>query len=241
VAAWSTLTNTSQIYQQFSLSELGLATGVIQPSRDSQASALANISKSNLQNHQKFSALLSQGSEDWLRCENHKFYIASCTNKPSSLSIISWNTIYTLQTSLVLHATCLSKGLFPACSTNQPQSLEATRNCSIPSEIFWRTSLYGFLTNEAQLCNVKWINTCMFLANNPSSCVLSCVCCIRIFSLLCMLQWNIPLGVCLSLSHLRPLYWNIPSCVCPSKIPSNWLSKEPLRFPFHIACASFQA
>jgi hypothetical protein len=78
----------------------------------------------------------------------------------------------------------------------------------------WCVSLYGVPTNIAQLCNVRQSNTCMLLAKNPSSCVLSCACFSRTSFHLCLLQLNI-------LSH-----------VCPSNTPSNRLSKEPLSFLF---------
>ena len=51
---------------------------------------------------------LSQGSEDQQRCETHKHCTASCTSKPSSVSVTLWSPIYTLQTSRVLHVPCLS-------------------------------------------------------------------------------------------------------------------------------------
>ena len=64
---------------------------------------------------------------------------------------------------------------------------------------------------------------CMPLLKNPSSCVLSHACFSRTSFLLCLLQLN------------------VPSRVCPSKIPSNWLSQEPLSFyftmPYHSSMA----
>jgi hypothetical protein len=49
---------------------------------------------------------------------------------------------------------------------------------STPPEVlflfFWCVSLYGVTTNGAQLHNVRWANVCMLLAENPSSCGLSC-------------------------------------------------------------------
>jgi hypothetical protein len=54
--------------------------------------------------------------------------------------------------------------------------------------------------NGAQLCNVRWTNTCVSLAKNPSSCVLSCACFSKTCFLLCLLHLNVPSQVCLSLS-----------------------------------------
>jgi hypothetical protein len=81
-------------------------------------------------------------------------------------------------------------------SANQPKSLEGSRNCSTPPEVFWWISVYGVLTNAAQLCNVR--QTCALLAKNPSSCVLSCTCFSRTSFHLCLLQLNVPSWVCLS-------------------------------------------
>ena len=121
-------------------------------------------------------------------------------------------------------STCLAS----ACASNQPESLEVTTNCSIPPEVFGGGGsifLYGVPTNTAQLHNVRWTNTCVSLAKNLSSCVLSHACFSRTSSLLCLLQQNFPPQVCLSLSHLC-------SHVYPSKTPSNSLFKEPLTFHF---------
>jgi hypothetical protein len=88
-------------------------------------------------------------------------------------------------------------------SANQPESEEVTRNSSTSPEVFWFVSLYEVLINAAQLWNVRQTNTCMSLAKNPSSRVLSRARFSRTTFLLCLLQLN------------------IPSCVCPSKTPSN--------------------
>ena len=66
----------------------------------------------------------------------------------SSVSITPWNPIYTLQTSRVLHVPCLSICI---------QSAQVHR---IP-------------TNAAQLWNLRRPNTCVLLAKNPSSRILS--------------------------------------------------------------------
>jgi hypothetical protein len=74
-----------------------------------------------------------------------------------------------------------------AHASNQPETAQVARNCSTPLEVFWCVSLYGVLTNAAQLCNIRWTNTCVLLAKN-SSCDLSRACFSRISSLLCLLQ-----------------------------------------------------
>ena len=51
---------------------------------------------------------LSQGSKDQQTHKTNKHCTASCTSKPSSVSITLWSPIYTLQTSRVLHGSCLS-------------------------------------------------------------------------------------------------------------------------------------
>ena len=67
--------------------------------------------------------------------------------KTTSLSIHPWSSIYTLQTSCVLHVPCLSVGYALAQVLTQnvhPISLhpEVTRNCSTPPEVFLCISLY---------------------------------------------------------------------------------------------------
>jgi hypothetical protein len=107
-------------------------------------------------------------------------------------------------------------------------SLEAATNCSTPPS-FWCVSLYGIPTNAAQLHKVRRTNTCVLLAKNPPSRVLSQACFSRASSLLCLLQRNVPSQVCLSLSHLCPLQLNVPSSSTNS--PKNPLS-------FHFRCDS---
>ena len=100
-------------------------------------------------------------------------------------------------------------------SANQPESAEAARSRSTPPEVSWCISLYGVLTNEAQLCNVRRTNTCVsfhliFFSSKTS------------FHL-CLLHWNVPLPVCFNKTslHLCLLQENTTSHVCPSKTPSD--------------------
>ena len=72
------------------------------------------------------------------------------------------------------------------------------------------------------------------LAETLPSCVLSRPCFIRTSSLLCLLQRNIPSGVCLSLLPVSTSVKHSFKCFCPSKTLTNRLSKEPLSFPLHI-------
>ena len=53
---------------------------------------------------------------------------------------------------------------------------------------FWCVSLYGVSTNAAQLHSIRQTNTCVSLAKNPSSRVLSHVCFSRTSTLLYLLQ-----------------------------------------------------
>ena len=85
-------------------------------------------------------------------------------------------------------STCLAS----ACASSQPESLGVATNCSTAPEVFWCISVYGDLTNAAQLRSIRWNNMCMSLAKNPSSCVLSHACFSRTSFLLCLLQQNIP-------------------------------------------------
>jgi hypothetical protein len=71
---------------------------------------------------------------------------------------------------------CLSTGVASAWASNQPESVEGATNRSTPPEGFWCVSLYGVLSNAAQLSNVRWTNACMLLTKNLSSRVLSRAC-----------------------------------------------------------------
>jgi hypothetical protein len=79
--------------------------------------------------------------------------------------------------SLSLHGFLFIPSKYPMFSTylasahasNQPQSVEAARNCSTQPEGFFDEFLYGVLTNRARLYSVRQTNTRVFLANKPSS------------------------------------------------------------------------
>jgi hypothetical protein len=70
-------------------------------SRDSQASALAPVSRRDQQEHQKFSAAPLSGSEDQWRPTSKR-----CT--ASSVSVTPWSLFYTPPNITVLHVPCLS-------------------------------------------------------------------------------------------------------------------------------------
>ena len=164
-----------------------LAIAVTWPNRDSQASASTWVSRRHQEGHQGSSWLcLSQGSEDQQRCETYKSCTANCASKPRTVSITSWTPIYTLQITHVLWVSGSGKKLqhttrsflvhFSLCRSNKCSS---TMQC-------------------------KAGHTCVLLAKNLSSHVLLHACFSRTSSHLCLLQWNIPSWVCLSLSHLCP-------------------------------------
>ena len=71
---------------------------------------------------------------------------------------------------------------------------------SIPSEDFGGISFYVVPTNGAKLYNVRRTNTCLLLAKNPLSHVLSRACFSKTSFHLCLFQKNVPLQFCLSLS-----------------------------------------
>ena len=94
------------------------------------------------------------------------------------------------------------------------QSLLKGQETSACHQKIWCFSLYGVLTNAAQLHNVRQPKTCVSLAKTLSSHVLLWACFSRTSSTLWLLQQNIT-------SH-----------VCLRKRGSNWLAKEPLSFHF---------
>jgi hypothetical protein len=88
-------------------------------------------------------------------------------------------------------------------------------------------------TNAAQVHNVRWANICVSLAKNPSSGVLSHGFFSRTSSLLCLLQWKVPLPACLSLTPESTSENHSFMCLPQqNSIQHNWLSKEPLSFHF---------
>jgi hypothetical protein len=104
-----------------------------------------------------------------------------------------------------------------------------TRNYSTPQEVLWCISLYGVSTNAAQLPSVRQTNTCVSLAKNPSSHVLSRACFSRTSFHLCLLQPNIPSWVCLSLSAVSASgKHSLIYSPQQNTISYNWLSKEHL-------------
>ena len=76
----------------------------------------------------------------------------------------------------VFHMPCFSMALASAHASSQPESTEVATNCSTPPEVFWCVSLHGVPINLAQLCYMRQTSTCMLLAKNPSSHVLSHAC-----------------------------------------------------------------
>ena len=118
---------------------------------------------------------------------------------PLSLSIHSY--LSSLQTSCVLHGSCLTTCLASAhesisADITLPISLSLTKQQEATAhhqKFFRYISLYGIPTNGAQLQNVRRINACMPLVKkNPLSHVLSHACFSRTFFHLCPLQEHTP-------------------------------------------------
>jgi hypothetical protein len=143
---------------------------------------------------------LFQWIDDQLRLET-KCYMVSSISKPSFASVIvHWllfisskhhmSSMDFASTWVLPQHECLSQWHH---AVNQPESPKLARNCSIPPEVFggFVVSLYGVPRNAAQLY-IRWTNTCVLLAKNPLSCVLSHACFSRTSVHLFLLQQNIP-------------------------------------------------
>ena len=143
------------------------------------------------------------------RLETHKHCTASCTSKPSSVSITPWCPIYTLQTSRVLHVSCIQSAQVYRGS----KKLQHTTRSFLVCFSLWSPD------NAAQQHSVRQTNTCVLLAKNPS-CVLSCVC-LAEHPLSCVCFSEMFLHESALAFHLCPLQENTPSHVCPSKAPSD--------------------
>jgi hypothetical protein len=152
-------------------SRVGITAVVMWPSRDSQASASARVSRRD-QGGMPGKVLICASLKEVKISKGARPKAFSYASKPSSAPFtVHWVLFISLQTSHVLHGSCLSRCI---ClhwhhSANQPESAEAVRNCSTSPEGFCCLSLYGVLANGAQLCNVRCTNTCLSLAKNPSS------------------------------------------------------------------------
>ena len=148
------------------------------------------------------------------------------TVKALPLSIQSY--LYSLRTSCVLQGPCLTTCLAsahwvwlsntPCKSVSADVTLpigpslrkwqEATRT---PPESFWCISLYGVMTNGAQLGNVRWTNPCMCLEKNPLSCIFSYAWFSKASFHLCLLQTTL-----------------LPCLFQQNTVYHNWLSKETM-------------
>jgi hypothetical protein len=172
---------------------------VTRPSRDSQASAAASVSKNNTGRSSQL--CLSQESQDQQRLKTHKRCVASSIRKSSSVSITPWRPIYTLQTSRVLHMPCLAS----AQASNQPQSLEATNKLQHTRDLVcfslwssdkgssttqYKADQYMHVVSKKILHHVTF--HMLALAEHPLSCV-------------CFSETFLPESALVSLSHLCPL------------------------------------
>jgi len=114
---------------------------------------------------------LSQWSEDQGWIATNKCCRASSIGKPSSSSKTVYQVVlYSLQTSCILHRSCLNIHIASACvyvclswnhSANQPESEEMARKSSTLLEYFLCVSLYGIQMNVAQLCSIRLTNVCV--------------------------------------------------------------------------------
>ena len=119
-------------------SRVRLATVVTQPSRDSQASALAQVSRRD-----------QQGTPgEVLGCVSAQEAKISKDVIPTSVAQIAVPASQALSPSISGVLFIPSKHHVPstrlasALASNHPKSLEATRNCSTPPEVFGCISLY---------------------------------------------------------------------------------------------------
>jgi hypothetical protein len=139
----------------------------------------------------------SQGSEDQRRLEICKHCTAKCcTSKWSSLSLCG---VLFIPSKHHVSFKCLAS----APIFNQPEFAEVARNSTTSPEVFLVHFSLWVLTNAAQLSNVRQTSTCMLLAKNPSSRVLSCSCFNRTSSLVSA-SAKPSFRLCLGLSPLCP-------------------------------------
>ena len=140
---------------------------------------MARVSRRNQQEHQgKFLSVPLSGKRPI------SVYIASYTMESSSVSIMSWSNICTLQTSCVLHLSRLSPGLVSAWILPQHMHPIAAHHQKL-----FDAFLCGVPTKAVQLCSKADQHMCVLSREqNLSSCILSCACFCRTSSLLYLLQ-----------------------------------------------------
>jgi hypothetical protein len=147
------LTNTSQIHWQSSSVDR-LATTVSGASETVRPQPWLESAGMTNRNTKRSSHLcLCHESKDQRRLQTHKFCITNCISKPSSISCHSVQSY--LYPPNITCTPCShnshSNAIASARISNHSESLEAVTNCSTPPEVFWCISLYGVLTNAAQL------------------------------------------------------------------------------------------
>lgn len=196
---------------------------MVWPSRGSQASALAWVSRRDQEEcHEMLSTVPLLGEQRSGRTEKARDPETLHSQQAKlRLSLSTESYLYFLQTSSVLHGSCLSTCICLSWhhSVNQPESLEAARNCSTPPEVFWCVSLCGVPTNAAQLPDVRWTNTFMPWAKTPSSRIVSRARRSRAsFPCVCFREINVPSWALLNL-NLWPRQENT--------VQHDWLSKVP--------------
>ena len=135
------------------------------PSRDSQTSASARVSRRDPERHQeKFSAVplsLKQRSE---KTRDPQHCTASSISKTSSPPLtVHGVLLYSLQTARVLHEWVLPQHMCLSQLTSLCRSAQSPRKQQETTvhyhKSFGTFSLYGVLTNGGQPCNVREIHT----------------------------------------------------------------------------------
>ena len=149
------------------------------------------------------------------------------------------SSIYTLQTSRVLHGSCLTM-----CLASARASISADILCQSP-QVCWSSKKPWHTTRSFLVCFFlwspnKWNSTTQCKADqymhvtreepfiaSPFACLLC-----RTSFYLCLSQLNIPSPVCLSLSPVPTSEKHSFTWFSQQNTWHNWLSKEPLSFHF---------
>ena len=110
------------------------------------------------------------------------------------------------------------------------------RNCSTSPEVFWgHFSVWSpNKFRSAMQCKADQYMTCVLLAKNPLSRVLSSACFSRTSFHLCLLQPNVLSQVCLSLSPMSASGKHSFMCLSQKKHhPIQLTFQRNLKFPLH--------
>jgi hypothetical protein len=151
-------------------------------------SAEAWVSRGKQQDCQeKFSGVPHSGKEAEISEDRRATSVAQLAVPTSQALSLSLHGVLFIPSKHHVSSMCMH-GFYLSTCLQSARVLGSRNKLQHTTGSFWCVSLYGVSTNAAQLHSIRQTNTCVSLAKNPSSRVLSHVCFSRTSSLPCLLQ-----------------------------------------------------